>query len=82
MIRSTAGAGRTKRVTLDGITKVKNDVMLEAFVDAESHEAAARAFATHPHFQILNPRSRSWTCGQKGAVTAADGVNLGRVPCG
>jgi hypothetical protein len=49
---ATAGAGKTKRVTSEGITDVKNDVMLFSLVTAESQEAVAEAFASHPHFGI------------------------------
>ena len=48
----TAGAGKTKRVTADGIEDVKNDVMLYSIVEAGSHEEAAEAFKAHPHFGI------------------------------
>jgi hypothetical protein len=52
MIRLTEAAGVTKRVTAQGVVDAKNDIMLYAFVEAESHEAAAKAFETHPHLQI------------------------------
>jgi hypothetical protein len=48
----TAGTGKTKRVTAEGISDVKNDVMLYSVVEAESHEAAAKAFEGHPHLGI------------------------------
>jgi hypothetical protein len=44
--------GKTKKVTGSGISDTKNDIMLYSFVEAESHEAAAKPFATHPHLQI------------------------------
>jgi hypothetical protein len=47
-----AGVGKTKRVTAQGVADTRNDVMLYAIVEAESHEAAARAFEGHPHFGI------------------------------
>ena len=47
-----AGVGKTKRVTQAGTTDTRNDVMLYGVVEAESHEAAARAFEGHPHLQI------------------------------
>ena len=49
-LKETAGAGKTKRVTKNGITDVKNDIMLYSMVEAESDEAAAALFADHPHF--------------------------------
>jgi hypothetical protein len=52
MIKDTAGAGKTKRIATDGISDVKNDIMLYSFVEAESHDAAAKAFANHPHLTI------------------------------
>ena len=47
-----AGVGKTKRVTSKGTTDARNDIMLYAIVDAESHEAAAKKFEGHPHLQI------------------------------
>jgi hypothetical protein len=51
-IKDTAGAGKTKRVSPEGISDVKNDVMMYSIVEAESDEAAAQMFADHPHFKI------------------------------
>ena len=47
-----AGVGRTKRVTAQGTADTRNDIMLYAIAEADSHEAAARAFEGHPHLQI------------------------------
>jgi len=47
-----AGVGKTKRVTAQGTSDTRNDIMLYAIVDAESHEAAAKSFEGHPHLQI------------------------------
>jgi hypothetical protein len=47
-----AGVGKTKRVTAQGASDTKNDIMLYAIVEAESHEAAAKTFKGHPHLQI------------------------------
>ncbi len=52
IIKETAGAGKTKRVTASGVEDVKNDIMLYSIVEAESHEAAADVFKDHPHFGI------------------------------
>jgi len=52
MVKETTGAGKTKRVTKDGITDTKNDVMMYSIVEAESHEEAAKIFEGHPHFGI------------------------------
>lgn len=48
----TAGAGKTKRVTSNGVEDIRNDIMLYSFVEAESHQAAAEMFEGHPHFGI------------------------------
>ena len=47
-----AGVGKTKRVTQQGAADSRNDIMLYAIVEAQSHEAAARTFEGHPHLQI------------------------------
>ena len=47
-----AGVGKTKLVTNQGTSDTKNDIMLYSLVEAESHEAAAKSFETHPHLQI------------------------------
>ena len=52
MIASTEAGGKTKRVTADGVSDTKNDIMLYSFVEAESHAAAAKLFENHPHLQI------------------------------
>jgi hypothetical protein len=52
MIISTEAGGKTKRVTASGVTDTENDIILCSFVEAESHEAAAKAFEDHPHLQI------------------------------
>ena len=51
-VSGTEAAGKTKRVSSNGIADTKNDIMLHAFVEAESHEAAAQMFEHHPHLQI------------------------------
>jgi hypothetical protein len=52
MFISTEAGGKTKKVTTSGVSDTKNDIMLCSFVEAESHEAAAKAFENHPHLQI------------------------------
>jgi hypothetical protein len=52
MITLTEAGGKTKRVTSSGISDTKNDICLYSFIEAESHEAAAKAFEKHPHLQI------------------------------
>jgi hypothetical protein len=52
MILSTEAGGKTKRVAADGVSDTKNDIILYSIVEAESHEAAAKAFENHPQLQI------------------------------
>jgi hypothetical protein len=52
MIVSTEAGGKTKRVTASGVADARNDIMLCAYVEAETHEAAAKAFERHPHLTI------------------------------
>jgi hypothetical protein len=47
-----AGVGKTKRVTGQGDADTRNDIMLYAIVEAESHDAAVKAFHNHPHLTI------------------------------
>jgi hypothetical protein len=47
-----AGVGKTKRVASQGSSDTKNDIMLYAIVEAESHEAVTKSFESHPHLQI------------------------------
>ena len=52
MILSTEVGGKTKRVTPDGIADHKNDIMLYSFVQAKTHDEAAKPFTNHPHLGI------------------------------
>lgn len=52
MFADTAGVGKTKRITGKGLADTRNDIMLYAVAEAESHDAAAKAFMDHPHLQI------------------------------
>lgn len=45
--------GRTKRVSAAGVADVRNAMAVYTVVRAESHEAAARIFADHPHFTLF-----------------------------
>jgi hypothetical protein len=45
--------GKTKKVTLSGITDASNELGAFSVVRAESHEAAAKLFENHPHFAIF-----------------------------
>lgn len=51
-IVESAGVGKPKRVTKDGIEDSRNDIMMYSFVEAESLESAAGMFKNHPHFGI------------------------------
>jgi hypothetical protein len=45
--------GKTKRVGTDGIADVSNELGAFTVIRAESHEAAAKLFESHPHFAIF-----------------------------
>jgi hypothetical protein len=47
-----AGVGKTKRVTSEGSSDTKNEIMLYPVVEADSHQAAAKMFEGHPHLGI------------------------------
>ncbi len=52
MIKETIAAGKTKLVTKGATADHRNNLMMYSIVEAESHEAAAKAFEDHPHFTI------------------------------
>jgi hypothetical protein len=52
VISITEAAGKTKAVTSTGISDTKNDIILYSIVEAESHDAATKAFEHHPHLTI------------------------------
>ncbi len=52
MIKETNAGGKTKRVTSDGVVDARNDIMLYSVIEAQSHEAAAKAYEGHPHLAI------------------------------
>jgi hypothetical protein len=45
--------GKTKKVSADGISDIRNEVGGFITVKAESQEAAAKLFEGHPHFSIF-----------------------------
>lgn len=45
--------GKTKRAAADGITDIQNSMTGYVIIRAESHEAAAAMFESHPHFAIF-----------------------------
>ncbi len=52
VITETAGVGKPKRITSEGVVDARNDLMLYSFIEAESLEVAADLFKDHPHFGI------------------------------
>ena len=52
MIKLSEACGKTKKITSGGTSDTKNGICLYSIVEAESHEAATKAFANHPHLQI------------------------------
>lgn len=52
VITETAGVGKPKRITAEGIEDARNDIMMYSFIEAESLEEAAEIFVGHPHFGI------------------------------
>lgn len=53
VVDNGAPLGKTKRVTRDGITDIRNNLAGYTIVRAESQEAAAKLFVGHPHFTIF-----------------------------
>jgi hypothetical protein len=51
-IVETAGVGKPKRITSEGVEDARNDIMMYSIVEAESLEAATEMFKDHPHFGI------------------------------
>ncbi|MEN9920621.1 MAG: hypothetical protein RL538_514 [Candidatus Parcubacteria bacterium] len=51
-VLETVGVGKPKRVTAEGVQDARNDLMMYSYIEAESHEAAAKMFEGHPHFGI------------------------------
>ncbi len=52
VVIETAGVGKPKRITKEGIVDARNDIMMYSFIEAASPEAAAELFKEHPHFGI------------------------------
>jgi len=51
IVDNNAG-GKTKRVSAGGVAPARNDIVICSTVEAESHDAAAKMFESHPHLQI------------------------------
>jgi len=45
--------GKTKRISAQGITDIRNEIGAYTLVQAESQEAAAKLFENHPHFMLF-----------------------------
>ena len=45
--------GKTKRASREGVADIKNNMTGYVIIEAESHEAAAKLFESHPHFSIF-----------------------------
>ena len=45
--------GKTKKVSAAGIADISNNIAGYVVVEAEDHEAAARLFEDHPHFDVF-----------------------------
>lgn len=45
--------GKTKRVSSDGVADTTNTLVGYVTLRAESHDAAAALFASHPHFAVF-----------------------------
>lgn len=45
--------GKTKHAGPDGISDMKNNLSGYVVVEAETHDAAAKMFESHPHFSIF-----------------------------
>lgn len=48
----TFGVGKPKRITPEGISDSRNEIMMYSIIEAESHEEAAKLFEKHPHLGI------------------------------
>ncbi len=51
-ITETAGVGKPKRITANGVEDARNDLMMYSSVEADSIDAAVEMFKSHPHFGI------------------------------
>ena len=49
-----APVGKTKEVTKEGVSDIKNDIGGYGIIQAETHDAAAQILADSPHFSRIN----------------------------
>ena len=54
MILSTEVGGSTKQATAQGLSNMRNDIVLFSMAQGASHEAVAQAYQSQPHLQIHN----------------------------
>jgi hypothetical protein len=52
VVKLTEVGCKTKRVTSEGASDTRNDIVLYSVIEAESHELATKIFGKHPHLQI------------------------------
>jgi hypothetical protein len=53
IVDNGAPLGKTKCVTPEGISDIRNVMAAYTIVRAENHDAAAKMFVDHPHFSIF-----------------------------
>lgn len=53
IVEQGAPLGKTKRVDPKGVSDIRNAMAAFTVVQADSHEAAAKLFESHPHFTIF-----------------------------
>jgi len=53
IVENGAPLGKTKRISREGISDIRNAMTGYTVVRAETHEAAAKMFLNHPHFTIF-----------------------------
>jgi hypothetical protein len=54
MIVSTQVAGKTKQVINQHVSDIRNDIVVFAVMQGESHDQVAQILSAHPHLQIPN----------------------------
>jgi hypothetical protein len=53
-ILSSEAAGKTKQVTSNQISDIRNDIVMFSIVTGTSHDDVTALFKSHPHLQIPN----------------------------
>ncbi|HZX28937.1 MAG TPA: hypothetical protein VFF16_17820 [Telluria sp.] len=53
IVQTGGPLSKTKRVSKDGISDIRNNLAAFVVVQAESQEGAARMFIDHPHFTLF-----------------------------